>query len=39
MNFFALIAPAAIARVALPAIIGSSHDPLLEWHCARAAAD
>ena len=26
-----LIAPAAFARVAAPAIVGGSHDPLLEW--------
>jgi putative molybdopterin biosynthesis protein len=26
-----LIAPAALARVAAPAIVGGSHDPLLEW--------
>jgi hypothetical protein len=29
MNFYALIAPAAIARLDAPAIIGSSHDPLI----------
>src|SRR3954454_20021475 len=26
-----LIAPAALARVAAPPIVGGSHDPLLEW--------
>lgn len=36
-----LIAPAALARVAPPPIVGGSHDPLLEWalresHCGLA---
>jgi excisionase family DNA binding protein len=36
-----LIAPAALAQVAAPAIVGGSHDPLLEWglresHCGLA---
>ena len=26
-----LIAPAALAQVAAPPIVGGSHDPLLEW--------
>src|SRR5258708_3263670 len=26
-----LIAPAALARIAAPPIVGGSHDPLLEW--------
>src|SRR5690349_23636795 len=36
-----LIAPAALAQVAAPPIVGGSHDPLLEWslresHCCLA---